>query len=746
MAHAWRFVRVGGFDQVKLERGADLVALDQLDQKLWVALACPVLGLEFDARTLQLIDTDNDGRVRASELIAATKWVGEALADVEVLAKAPASIPVTAIADTTDFGKQLRESARSLLKGLGRPESEIGVDDVKAATEAFDKEPLNGDGIIVPATGTDEALQQTITDVLACTKEPKTDRSGAPGVDGDALAAFYEAVTARVAWLDAGADDAVRPVGDGTAAGHGALTAVRAKIDDFFGRCRVAAFDGRALDAVNRRQEEYLAIAAEDLHVTADEIAHFPIAMVAPDKPLPLQSGVNPAWAAKLEALRTAVLAPLGKDGEALDEAGWRDVCGRFAGYEAWLGAEAGTAVAALSEERLRALAAGDERGRLEELIALDAAEKPVADQIESVERLVRYCRDLMPLANNFVSFRDFYNRERSATFQVGTLYLDQRACSLCIRVNDAGRHATMAPRSAAYLLYCDLKNAAGEKMSIVAAMTDGDVDNLMVGRNGVFYDRSGKDWDATVTKIVENPISIRQAFWSPYKKFLRTIEEMIAARAQAAETESQGKVAAAAASTKDAASGTAVQAKPIDVGMVAALGVAVGGITAAIGALLQAFFGLGLWMPLGVLGLVLLISGPSMVVAWLKLRQRNLGPLLDANGWAVNAQAKVNVPLGRSLTTVAALPNGTIADRRDPYAERTQPWWLYFVLVALLGSAFGWYIGALDAYLPGPAKSITVLGELAPAATANAIEAAAAEAAAAEAAGTPAPAPAPAE
>jgi len=34
-----------------------------------------------------------------------------------------------------------------------------------------------------------------------------------------------------------------------------------------------------------------------------------------------------------------------------------------------------------------------------------------------------------------------------------------------------------------------------------------------------------------------------------------------------------------------------------IDIGVVAALGVAVGGITAALGVLLQAFFGLGVWM-----------------------------------------------------------------------------------------------------------------------------------------------------
>jgi len=52
--HIWKFFRAGGFDQVRLDTGADLMALDELDQKLWVALACPATGLEFDARTLAL--------------------------------------------------------------------------------------------------------------------------------------------------------------------------------------------------------------------------------------------------------------------------------------------------------------------------------------------------------------------------------------------------------------------------------------------------------------------------------------------------------------------------------------------------------------------------------------------------------------------------------------------------------------------------------------------------------------------
>lgn len=725
MAHQWKFVRAGGFDQVKLTSGADLAALDQLDQKLWVALACPTKGLEFDERTLALIDTDGDDRILATELIEAASWAKRMLVDVDVLSDGRAELPLAQINDSHDDGAALREAANRVLVEIGKPDDDrIGVDDATAAMDRFIATPFNGDGVIVDDSAGDDATRQIIVDVRSVAEAPPTDRSGAAGVDQATLDAVFAELDARVAWLDAGAQDGVQPLGDDTEAAFGALQAVRAKVDDFFARCRVAAFDPRALEAVNRQESEYLTIAAEDLAITADEVSHFPIAMVEPGKALPLTDGLNPAWESEIAALRSKVVAPLlGDEVVTLDEAAWTDLCGRFSAHEAWLAAMAGASVAELGEDRVRELQGGSAKATLEGLIQRDNDAAPIAAAIESVERLVRYVRDLLDLANNFVAFRDFYARTGLATFQVGTLYIDQRSCELCVRVNDAAKHAKLAPLSEAYLLYCVCKNAQGQTMNIAAAMTDGDVDNLMAGRNGVFYDRDGNDWDATVTRVVKAPISIRQAFWTPYKRFMRAIEDFIASRAADAEASSMSKVDAASAAAGKAATGGAkpeAKSQTLDVGMIAALGVAAGGITAALGLLLQSFFGLGIWMPLGVVGLVLLISGPSMVIAWLKLRRRNLGPLLDANGWAVNAQARINVPLGASLTQVATLPAGSSRDLRDPYAERGQPWGLYLTGLIVLALAFGWYTGNLDDYLPPPAKSTTVLGELAPAGAAN--------------------------
>nr|HET7858367.1 hypothetical protein [Caldimonas sp.] len=480
----------------------------------------------------------------------------------------------------------------------------------------------------------------------------------------------------------------VMPLGDRTPAAFAALVAVRTKVDDYFGRCRVAAYDQRALGAVNREEEVYLAAVAKDLTITADEIAHLPLAVVAPGKPLPLLASVNPAWAAGVAAMR-ALCCP---DKDTLTETDWIQLRARFAPHEAWLAKKAGAAVEALGKERVREILAGNGRAALQQAIADDLALAPRVEAMTRVEKLVRLHRDLAHLLNNYVAFTDFY-AGRGAIFQAGTLFLDARECDMCFFVRDAGKHTKMAPMANTFLAYIDCTRPGSEKMSIAAAFTAGDSDNLFEGRNGLFFDRKGRDWDATIAKVVPAPISIRQAFWSPYKNVLRLIQQMVAKRAADADAASAGKLVAGATAVGAAAGAPAAPPKPkFEVGTIAALSVAVTGLTGVFTALLMGFLDLGPWIPLGIVGIVLAISGPSMFIAWMKLRQRNLGPILDANGWAVNTLTRINIPLGTALTELPRIPAGSRRIKTDPYAPRAHVWpWVLAALIAL--GAAGWLL-----------------------------------------------------
>jgi len=117
----------------------------------------------------------------------------------------------------------------------------------------------------------------------------------------------------------------------------------------------------------------------------------------------------------------------------------------------------------------------------------------------------------------------------------------------------------------------------------------------------------------------------------------------------------------------------------------------AIGAIGTMITAVVSGFLNLT-WrkMPLVILGLILIVSGPSMIIAWLKLRKRDLAPVLDANGWAINAKAKININFGATLTHLATLPKSSILNINDPFAKKRnyKPFILITSILILLGLA----------------------------------------------------------
>ena len=726
--YRWTFYRSGGVDQVALQSADDLRHLRELDPKLWIALSMPTRGVEIDARTLDLLDTDKDGHIRQPEVLAAVDWLCELYRDPGRLFAGGDVVTLTELVDGP-----VRSGAQQLLADLGRPGgTQVSLADATSADQMLAERPFNGDGVVPPESCDDAELRAVIADIIA-SHGSLADRSGKPGVDQPRVDAFFAEARALVAWHD-GADPAARPLGDATPAAAEAVRAVRSKVDDYFTRCRLAAFDPRAAAALGPADADLAALATRELSASSPEIAGLPIARIEAGAALPLAAGLNPAWDARLAALARDAIAPLVGARDAITEAEWHRVLGRLAAYDAWHDARPAGAIESIGLERLRAVIAGDADRRIAELIAKDLAVKPSLDSVIDVEKLCRYQRDLVRLLHNYVNFADFYTR-RGAAFQAGTLFLDARGCTLVFDVADAAKHSAMAAMAGAYLAYCECKRGT-ETRTIAAAFTAGDVDNLMVGRNGVFIDRKNNDWEATITKVIDNPIGIRQAFWSPYKKAVRLIEQRVAKRAAEEDAASAAKLAAlGAADAKPGEPAKPDAAKPpepppehkIDIGTIAALGVAIGGIGAFGTAVLAALFGLGWWMPLGLLGVTLAISGPSMLLAYIKLHRRNLGPLLDASGWAINALTRINAPCGTALTDVAALPPGARRSSTDPYAEKRRPWRFYTTLVIVVALAIAWYLGKLDRLLPGPAQSTSVMGKLAPAYVAPPAEPAAA-------------------
>ena len=708
-AYNWTFGPLGGAVRVNIRKGADIAHLGELDRKLWTVLSCPVNGLEFDQKTLGLLDSDSDGRIHVDEVIAASKWLTSVLKDPEVLMDGRSELKISDFNSETEEGAKLQKSASQILSNLKLEKDSICLDDTADNAKIFADTLFNGDGVITEASaGGDEKLAATIKNIdTICGGVP--DRSGVNGVTAEQIEGFYAAVADYCAWQDAATPE-TKPYGDDTPDALAAVEAVKAKVADFFMRCKLAGFDSDALPAVDVDVEKIKAISNGDLSAVDSEIVTYPLARPNVNGELPVEAGLNPAWKGAMAKVKALVLDKDFPGKASITEADWDSVLAKFGPYCAWLADKKGEAVESLGADALKAILKDDKKAALLELVEKDKALESEALSIESVDKLLHLTRDFKKFLNNYVSFHDFYEDGQDAIFQAGQLYIDQRRLDLCIKVSDMGKHGDMAGLSGMFIIYCAcVSKVTGKSFDIAAVITDGNVNTLRVGKNAIFYDRAGEVYDATITKIIDNPISVKQAFWGPYRKFGRWISERFTKKVSEKENKGFEGMTAKAEATKLPEAGAAPAAAPakpssFDIakfaGIFAAIGMAVAYLTQGLVAIAKGAANLGLWKVLLVLvALMLVISGPAMILAWLKLRKRDLGPVLNANGWAINATSYVNTKFGAGLTKLAKLPKLTAV---DPKARRRARWrrflWIVFLLAVLavvacfLSCKFGWH------------------------------------------------------
>ena len=691
--YRWEFSNIGGSSRVRIKSGEDIAHLRELDPTMWTVLSCPVQGLEIDQASLACIDTDGDGKIRVNDVVKTAEWAVSALSNADKILEGASSISISDFNAETETGRKLASSAREILQNLGREGDVISLSDTADRVAIFAGTKFNGDGVIIEAAAENDEEKAAIAAIKATLGSVK-DRSGEDGVNAELIEAFYKALAEYSAWCAA---KPKLPYGDDTEAVLSAYQALDAKARDFFVRSKVAAFSPDNAARLDVQTAWIEAIAGSDLSSKLDEIAAYPLAGITGKAEIPVDAAINPAWSAHFASL-TKLVVPEGV--AAVDEPLWNEIGAKLAPYIAWKAAKAGAAVESLGVEAVNSFLAADLKQSLLDLVAKDLALKEEAENIDNVDKFLHVYRDFYRLLKNFVTLEDFYSKDKNvkAVFQSGTLIIDQRACRFCMNVADMAKHNTMAPASGMYLVYCDCttKTKPG-KITIVAAVTVGDVGDLAVGKNAVYYDNQGLEWDAVITKIIDNPISISQSFWSPYRRMADAVQNLI--NKSAAEKDAKlmkdatDKINAAPAAAPASPDAKPAPAQPFDIakfaGIFAAIGMAFGMIGSALASLVKGFVALSWWQViLAFVGILLVISGPAMVLAWMKLRKRNIAPLLNANGWAVNASAKISIAFGETLTDIAKFPKLKL---KDPYAKKGLPVWarilIWLLVIAVLAA-----------------------------------------------------------
>ena len=137
--YKWQYCSLGGTKRVCITRGEDIAHLGELDQKLWTVLSCPVKGLELDERTLDLIDYDRDGKIRADEVITAANWLCSVVKDKDRILEGHDYIDLSDFNTDNEEGAQMHDCAAEVLKIMGLDKTTITLPELDEFLKDYDE-------------------------------------------------------------------------------------------------------------------------------------------------------------------------------------------------------------------------------------------------------------------------------------------------------------------------------------------------------------------------------------------------------------------------------------------------------------------------------------------------------------------------------------------------------------------------------------------------------------------------------
>ena len=657
--------RLGGAWQIYLETLDHIEDVLTLDAALWVASSAPISGISADPGFLAFLDADQDGRVHVQEVREAAAWTLERLgdrsgagSDVIVLDRLDPDSPTA---------RDLRETAEQVLANLGAPDGQVSLEQVRDRQRILAQATANGDGVIPPVDTLNDEVVALVRDTMAVAGAVP-DASGVEGVGLEQLEELLRQAAARAEWEARGADPALRPFGEATQPRWEAWRALREPVARWLDACELAAW---------RKAGGPAEAPAEPA-----DLSELPLAHPRPDGVLGDAAWVHPRWRT---LLATALPEPLTR-------ASWAALGRTLAPVEAWRSARPEGPIWDVPGERLaRWLDAEGAQATLRQLITDDADVADELARVAQLERLILNQRWLLEFANNFVNFTHFYDPGRVSLVERGALVIDGRRHALTVRVDDVAAHKVVAQASHLFLVYARVTPREGEDpQTVAAAVTSGTRGRLRPGMRGVFELPDGAIRDALVVDVLENPISLWEAITAPFSRLKGVVDGMLTSFSASRQTQAEALVKAQAtaaeehlASLPDAA--VPADEPPADVPVAAPPaepdaprssllrdslvggGVALAAVSSSMAYLVNTLTSIDLTQLVAVVAVLILgATLPTVLLAVLKLRRRNLAAVLEGSGWAINHPMPLPRWAGRVFSRVPRLPRDARRTRRE--------------------------------------------------------------------------------
>lgn len=281
-AYKWQFCSLGGVTRVNITSGEDIAHLGELDQKLWTVLSCPVKGLELEERTLDLIDSDRDGKIRVEEVVDASQWLCKVLKDPNKILLGKDSVEFSEINTEAEDGAKLLEDAKQVRSIIGGEGEVVSLPELMEFLAHYD-----------------EDRQEELKSLLE-----------------DMKLELY-------------------PYGDNSDNAVAAVNAIRDKMADYYMRCRFLQFHDDCAAALDVSAEKVAEISGLNFATCNEEISKYPISRPIATCVMPVNEGVNPAWQAAFGKVKALVLDVDLPGKESVSEKEWNDIVAKIDAYVA---------------------------------------------------------------------------------------------------------------------------------------------------------------------------------------------------------------------------------------------------------------------------------------------------------------------------------------------------------------------------------------------------------------------------
>ena len=284
------------------------------------------------------------------------KYIKKYFAKPEIIMEEGDSIPLDALGDC-DFcaGHSPKESAKSVLEILGKSDvTEICYDDVASSDKLFSSFVINGDGVLPADCINEDEIALVVKDIITCTGGAD-DICGVKGISRLEKEDFFAFAKSIREWRETAVNDEPKIffLKDKTDVAAKAFTKVQSKINDYFLRCSLINYD-EDVKNILKAQTDKMFVSENGSLFPKEKLAELPLAICAANKPLPLDSTINPAWQSEINDFNENVIKHFFDNKiDSLTEENWRKIEKAFEPYLAWYKAMPENPVSVLGLDRI---------------------------------------------------------------------------------------------------------------------------------------------------------------------------------------------------------------------------------------------------------------------------------------------------------------------------------------------------------------------------------------------------------